>query len=200
MNNEGDGDRLARGARKASFVGGFGDGELKPSVATEEEGIPDLVDNSALFAPKRPSCFYRGKPFNKRILVTQVELESHSSIILPDTAKGHSEVGRIKAFSSDSGLKEKRFWLFRWWVIRPGLKLGSLVLFDRFAAVGQIFPLLGETGETEMTLLLQEHDIEMEMEEVRQTPEPLTPKAARASKATASSAMASGITDSPNPA
>jgi co-chaperonin GroES (HSP10) len=152
---DGNGDRLASGRQKsATFQGGFGPGELKPSVAPESD-IPAVIDNSALFAPKRPSVYYRGKPFNKRILVTQVELENNSSIIIPDSAKGHSEVGRIKAFSQDSELQKQ------------GLKVGSLVLFDKFSAVGQIFPLLGEDGETEPTLLLQEFDIQMEMEEVR---------------------------------
>lgn len=150
MNNEGDGDRLARGQKKANFMGGYGEGELKPSIAAEEE-VPCTVDNLAVFAPKKPETFYRGKPFNKRILVTQVELESNSDIIIPDTAKGASEVGRIKAFSDDSELRQL------------GLQEGDLVLFDRYAAVGQVFPLLNESGETEATLLLQEHDIQMQM-------------------------------------
>jgi co-chaperonin GroES (HSP10) len=156
---EGSGDRLARGAKSATFSGGFGPGELKPSVAPEEETVPSTVDNSALFAPKKPSVYYRGKPFNKRILVTQVELASNSTILIPDSAKGNSEVGRIKAFSSDSELQ------------KSGLKIGALVLFDKYAAVGQIFPLLGENGEIEQTLLLQEFDIQMEMEEVHRQEE-----------------------------
>jgi co-chaperonin GroES (HSP10) len=159
MNNAGDGDRLARGQKSATFAGGFGPGELKPSIAPEE--VPSVVDNSALFAPKRPAVFYRGVPFNRRILVTQVELESNSSIIIPDSAKGHSEVGKIKAFSDDSELRTL------------GLKVGDLVLFDKYAAHGQMFPLLNESGETEPTLLLQEHDIQMKMEAVKNDPEPI---------------------------
>ena len=41
------------------------------------------------------------------------------------------------------------------------------MLFDKFAAVGQIFPLLNSTGETEPTLLLQEVDIQMQMVAVK---------------------------------
>jgi co-chaperonin GroES (HSP10) len=158
--NTGDGDRLASGRQKsATFQGGYGPGELKPSIAVEEE-VPSTIDNLAVFAPKRPEVFYRGKPFNKRILVTQVELESNTSIIIPDSAKGHSEVGRIKAFSDDSELRKQ------------GLCEGDLVLFDKFAAVGQVFPLLTESGETEPTLLLSEVDIQMQMIPVRNEPEP----------------------------
>jgi co-chaperonin GroES (HSP10) len=160
MNHEGDGDRLARGQKKATFQGGYGEGELRPSIAVEEEGVPDLVDNLAVFAPKKPAVYYRGIPFNKRILVTQVELENNTDIIIPDTAKGASEVGRIKAFSADSELR------------KLGLNVGDLVLFDRYAAVGQVFPLLNESGETEPTLLLQECDIQMQMEAVKNEPVP----------------------------
>jgi co-chaperonin GroES (HSP10) len=156
--SEGSGDRLASGRQKtATFQGGYGPGELKPSVA-EEETVPSVVDNSALFAPVRPAVVYKGKPFNHRVLVTQVELESTSKIIIPDSARGNSEVGRIKAFSADSELQKQ------------GLTVGALVLFDKFSAVGQTFPLLNESGETEMTLLLCEHDIQMEMIEVRNDP------------------------------
>jgi co-chaperonin GroES (HSP10) len=160
MNHEGDGDRLARGQKSATFQGGFGPGELRPSVAVEEE-IPSTVDNlEKILAPKIPQTFYRGKPFNKRLLVVQVELDSNSSIIIPDAAKGHSEVGLIKEFSADSELRQQ------------GLKEGDMVLFDKYAAVGQTFPLLNELGVAEPTLLLQECDIQMQMIAVRNTPEP----------------------------
>jgi co-chaperonin GroES (HSP10) len=151
---QGKGDRLARGDAKATFQGGYGEGELKPSIAPESD-IPAVIDNSALFAPKRPSVYYRGKPFNKRILITQVELESNSDIIIPDSAKAKSEVGRIVQFSDDSDLK------------RLGLKEGCLILFDRFAAIGQSFKLLNENGESVDHVLLQEADVQMEMTEVR---------------------------------
>lgn len=162
MNENGHGDRLARGQRSATFSGGFGDGELKPSLAPEES-IPAVVDNSALFAPKKPEVVYRGKPFNKRILVTRVELKSTSALIIPDSAKDKSEVGIIVSFSDDSDLK------------KLGLKEGCMILFDRFAAVGQNFPLLGEDGETKEHLLLQECDVAMEMTEVRLQPETSEP-------------------------
>jgi co-chaperonin GroES (HSP10) len=160
----GSGDKLASGrAKSATYSGaGYGEGTMKPNVAPEDDAaeVPSVVDNSALFAPTKPAVYYKGKPFNKRILVTTVELERNSSIIVPESAKGHSEIGRIKAFSDDSELKN------------VGLKIGDLVLFDKYAAAGQSFPLLNENGETEPTLLLQECDIQMLMEEVRNTPEP----------------------------
>lgn len=155
MSIEGNGDRLARGQKSATFSGGYGEGELKPSLAPEET-IPDVVDNSALFAPKRPSVVYKGKPFNKRILVTRVELENNSTLIIPDSAKGHSDVGIIVQLSDDSELR------------RMGLKEGSMVLFDRYAACGQEFPLITESGDSRVHLLLQEFDVQMELIAVRQ--------------------------------
>ena len=83
---QGKGDRLARGDAKATFQGGYGEGELKPSIAKEGD-FPSVVDNSALFAPKRPAVFYKGQPFNQRVLVTRVEMQSNSSIIIPDPQK-----------------------------------------------------------------------------------------------------------------
>lgn len=150
----GSGDRLARGQKSATFSGGYGDGELKPSLAPEES-IPAVVDNSALFAPKKPEVVYRGKPFNKRVLVTRVEIKSNSSIIVPDSAKEKSEVGIIVALSPDSDLAKQ------------GIKEGCMVLFDRFASIGQCYPLLDENGETKEHVLLSECDIQMELVEVR---------------------------------
>ena len=156
---QGKGDRLARGDAKATFQGGYGEGELKPSIAKEGD-CPSVVDNSALFAPKRPAVFYKGQPFNQRVLVTRVEMQSNSSIIIPDSAKEKSEVGRILAFAADSKLPG--------W----GLKEGDLILFDRYAAIGQVFPLLNAKGEAEPTLLLQDCDVQMRLEEIRNDPEP----------------------------
>jgi co-chaperonin GroES (HSP10) len=151
-------DLLASGDAKGfSSVGGFGPGELKPNYSEE---VPSVVDNSALFAPKAPAVFYKGTPFNSRVLVRRVELQSNSSIVIPESAKEKSEVGHILAFSKDSKLPE--------W----GLNVGDMILFDRYAAVGQVFPLLNEKGESEPTLLLQDVDIQMKLEEVRNTPEP----------------------------
>jgi co-chaperonin GroES (HSP10) len=154
----GGGDKLARGAKTATFSGGYGEGELKPSLAAEGS-IPDVVDNSALFAAKKPQTWYKGKPFYGRVLVVPVDLKSNTTVIIPDSAKDKSEVGRIAAFSADSKLKE--------W----GLELGALILFDRFAAVGQSFPLLNQDGENIVHLLLQECDVQMELIEVQQPEE-----------------------------
>ncbi len=156
MSIEGSGDKLASGrAKSATYSGaGFGEGELKKPWDGPEE-VPSVVDNSALFAPKKPSVYYKGQPFNQRVLVTRVEMQSNSSIIIPDSAKEKSEVGRIVAFSADSKLRE--------W----GLNEGDMILFDKYAAVGQVFPLLNAAGECEPTLLLQECDIQMKMIEVK---------------------------------
>lgn len=163
MSIEGSGDRLARGQKSATFAGGYGEGELKPSLAPEGS-IPDVVDNSALFVPKLPEVFYRGEPFYGRVLVIPVDLKSNSTVIIPDSAKDKSEVGRIAAFSEDSQLR-------KW-----GLVIGDMILFDRFAAVGQSFPLLNERGENVTHLLLQECDVQMKLTEIRREVEAETLK------------------------
>lgn len=144
-------DLLASGdARSVSYTGGFGEGTMKSNLA-EEGSIPETVDNSALFAPKAPTVVYRGQPFNKRVLVRPVEMKSNSAIIIPDSAKANSEVGIIVSFSVDSELKKQ------------GMTEGTMVLFDKFAAVGQQFPLINEQGESESFLLLQEFDIQLQL-------------------------------------
>lgn len=152
----GRGDSLASGAKSATFQMG-GDDRDAPidlrNVAPEEpEGIASHVDNSkVLFIPQKPQTYYRAKnPLSDRILVKRVEhRESNSPIIIPDSALGKSDLGVVVAVSQFS---------------KTGLEPGSLVLFDKFAAVGMEIKLGDQFGNVSEHLIVQDCDILLEME------------------------------------
>ena len=155
----GRGDALASGQKSATFVMG-GDKKDAPIIlhnTAKEEDIPAVIDNSALFVPKKPEVYYKGRPLSDRILIKRKESrESNSSIIIPDSAKGKSDIGYVVSVSPNSKLE---------------LKPGALILFDKFASVGQELMLLDESGIESEHLLVQEIDVLMEMEEVRTEPQ-----------------------------
>lgn len=154
----GKGDRLARGDKSATFSGGYGPGELRPAVAPETD-VPAIVDNSALFAKKIQTIYYKGRPLADRILIKRVApRENNSVIVIPDSAKGKSDAGIVVSISPLSKLAAL------------GLKEGSMVLFDKFAAVGQEINLLDAKGEESEHLIVQDCDILMELEECRHEP------------------------------
>lgn len=151
----GKGDALASGQKKATFAMG-GDSKDAPitlrNVAPETDEIVSHVDNSAaLFSRKKPSVFYKGKPLGDMVLVERIKHESNSLVIIPDSAKGKSDVGRV------TGVGHKA----------PSVHEGDLVLFDKFAAVGMEVSLLDASGEEREHLVLREHDILLILEEVR---------------------------------
>lgn len=149
------GDALASGAKSAVFVMG-GDSKDAPialrNVAPEEERLVSHVDNSAvLFQPKKKVPYYKAKrPLSDRILVKRLESRaSNSPIIIPDSARGQSDVGVVIAVSPFS---------------KSGLEAGALILFDKFAIVGQEIMLGDEYGELSEHLMVQDCDILMEIE------------------------------------
>jgi|SRR6185437_6673213 len=150
------GDALARGAKRASFMMPVAKKdepvELR-NVAPEGPELVSHVDNSKLFARKTPSVRYKGKPLGDRVLVKRITKESNSSIIIPDAARAKSDMGVVVGVGD--GLVDittgKRTPL--------NVSEGEIVLFDRFAAVGQEVTLADENGEESEHLILQAHDI-----------------------------------------
>lgn len=152
----GGGDSLARGVSRSTFPGlvqcppDCECGSCRPDLhfkggEGEPEPVPSVVDNSALFAPKRPSIIYRGVPLNDRILLRRIEHEASTPIIIPDSAKGKSDMGTVVSTSPVSKLQ---------------LAKGTKVLFDKFAAVGQEISLFSEDDGRECEhLLVQECDV-----------------------------------------
>lgn len=151
------GDQLARGGKRAVFYPPRP--ELKnvsePSGAdldrvtdsTSESHLPHLVDNSA---PVKPRVLFKGKPRGDMVLVVRVEQESSSLLVVPDVAKGKSEIGRVAGV----GIKV------------TDIHIGDLVMFDRFASVGNEVKLVTEDGEKEH-LMLREYDVMLTLEEIR---------------------------------
>jgi co-chaperonin GroES (HSP10) len=150
----GGGDALARGVRSSTFPGlvkcppECECASCRPELhfkASEPEEVPATVDNSALFAPKKPAVMYRGIPLSDRILLRRIEHEASTPIIIPDSAKGKSDMGVVVATSIDSDMP---------------LPKGTKVLFDKFAAVGQEISLFSEEDGRECEhLLVQECDV-----------------------------------------
>ena len=156
----GGGDALARGVKSTTFPGLVAcppDCECascRPDLhyQAETEALPEIVDNSALFAPKKPEIYYRGKPLNDRILIKRIERASGSSLVIPDSARGKSDTGIVVSVSPVSKL---------------GLEPGALILFDKFAAVGQEIDLLDEKigaqgfAAREMAIFVGDHTGEL---------------------------------------
>lgn len=154
------GDALARGAKSATFSAGHARKD-EPIVLKNVAG-PELVshvDNSNLFKKSVPAVRYKGRPLGDRVLVKRVSRESNSLIIIPEAAKSKSDMGVVAGVGD--GLVDittgKRTPL--------NVRIGDLVLFDRFAAVGQEIMLADESGESEH-LILQAADILLSLEKV----------------------------------
>ena len=158
------GDSLASGAKRANFAMG-GDSRNAPvdlkNVAPESEQLESLVDNSAAFTRPAPAVIYRGKPYGDKVLVKRITRESNSRIVIPDAAKAKSDMGIVVGVGN--GLVD----------VTTGqrtpldLQEGALVLFDRFAAVGQEVSLLDDQGREAEHLILQACDILLTLQEVR---------------------------------
>jgi len=158
----GRGDALASGAKAASFM-------MPPAHKNEpvelrnvapEEKLVSRVDNSSLFKRPAPSVRYKGKPLGDRVLVRRVTKENNSLIVIPDAAKAKSDMGIVVGVGD--GLIDittgKR--------TPVNVKEGEIVLFDRFAAVGQEVTLADQSGEEAEHLILQAHDILLTLERI----------------------------------
>lgn len=148
------GDQLARGGKRATFYPprpeiknvSAEDLDRTADPATDSH-LPQLVDNSALW--KKPRVQFKGKPRGDMVLVVRVEQQGASMLIVPDVAKGKSEIGRVAGVG----------------VHVHDLKTGDLVMFDRFASVGNELKLVTDEGEVEH-LLLREADVMLTLEEI----------------------------------
>lgn len=157
----GRGDALAAGAKSASFM--MPNAHKDEPVELKNVAKPELVshvDNSHLFKKSIPAVRYEGYPLGDRVLVKRVSKESGSLIIIPDAAKAKSDMGIVVGVGD--GLVDittgKR--------TPVNVEKGQLVLFDRFAAVGQEVSLIDENGEEAEHLILQAHDILLRLRKI----------------------------------
>lgn len=159
----GRGDALAAGAKSASFMMPTARKDEPVELRNVAKDGPELVshvDNSHLFKTSTPAVRYRGKPLGDRVLVKRITKESGSLIVIPESARAKSDMGVV--IGVGDGLVDittgKR--------TPVNVHAGELVLFDRFAAVGQEVTLADENGEESEHLILQAHDILLTLEKI----------------------------------
>ncbi len=100
--------------------------------------------------PIAPQVGYEGQPVGDSVLVTRVEREHSSNLVLPDSMKAKSEIGFIVAV----GEKVADF------------KVGQMVMWDKFASHGADIELVDADGVERKLLLLKSFDILMALRKV----------------------------------
>lgn len=111
-----------------------------PNPAAEQ---PPVVQIREIEKPR-----YKGKARGDNVLVTRVEREHSSMLIIPESARAKSDIGR----AADVGPQVMR------------CSVGELVLFDRFAAHGKEIELVDDEGIARQHLLLNDADILLGLE------------------------------------
>lgn len=158
------GDELARGAKSKSFLPinnapmageGVFDPQPQRTAVAEPEELVSRVDNSSLFKRKEPKR-YRGKAIGRFLLIERLKKDEDGLLVIPDAYKAKSEIGRIYSIGATAEAR--------------GLKVGDLVMFDRFATVGAESELIGEDGKLRELLVMQDLDVIMQLEEVDDPP------------------------------
>lgn len=175
------GDRLARGARSASFqvannesefvhdLKTLGKGELiekyyiseedyakacwqlenlKPIEAhplrvrpIEHSPLVEMPVKATVTIPEAPR--YRGMAKGDNVLVIRVEREHSAMLIIPESARAKSDIGRVVSVGPAVTRCEE----------------GELILFDRFAAHGKEIDLVDEQDIPRQHLLLNDVDV-----------------------------------------
>ena len=136
-------------------------GEALPDLPTAFRKTMDAIDDDLLCEPIQPfedilpeevkqKVGYKGKPLGDQVLLSRVDREHTSNLIIPDSLKGKSDIAYVTAI----GKEVKR--------IEPGW----LVLVDKFATHGSDCELVDEDGITRKYLLVHEYDIWMRLEKI----------------------------------
>lgn len=112
-------------------------------VVSNEPGQVKFADGSKveIKVPETPK--YSAEARGDNVLVTRVDNEHSSQLIIPPSAKAKSDIGRVVAI----GPEVER------------CSVGELVLFDRFAAHGKEIELVDTQGIARLHLLLNDADI-----------------------------------------
>lgn len=155
------GDKLASGSKSAQFsTGGARKGEpiqIAPGMVTtdEPEELVSHIDNSSLFKTRAELVQrYRGRPLGDRVLVKRIK-QSQAELLVVDTAelKQKSEKGIV------TGVGDGVIDLSTGKRTPVNLSVGDLILFDRFAAVGQEVELADDEGIEVEHLILAASDV-----------------------------------------
>jgi len=95
------------------------------------------------------SFSYEGTPRRDNILVSPVESEHSSQLIIPKNMKSRTNIGYVKSVGPD--VKD--------------IKAGDLVLYDAFASYGAEISLMTDGEETRF-MLLKDYDIQLTLKKV----------------------------------
>jgi co-chaperonin GroES (HSP10) len=90
---------------------------------------------------------YAADALGDNVLVVRVEREHSSQLIIPESAKTKSDVGRVMAIGPD---------------VKRCIK-GDLVLFDKFASHGKEIDLVDDQGIPRQHLLLNDVDVQLKL-------------------------------------
>lgn len=139
---------LRAGAKIAVMPAPIAQGYGKLAQAPEPTPIKATVR-----IPTKPE--YEADAKGDNLLVIRVDREHSSQLIIPESAKAKSDVGRV----AEAGPEVKR------------AKKGELVLFDRFAAHGKEIELVDEQGVPRQHLILNDVDILLGLKRFIRKPE-----------------------------
>ena len=87
----------------------------------------------------RPTYGYRPDPLLDQVFIKPVPRDHQSLLIIPKAYEAATDQGFVSAVGPDA----------------KGIKVGDLVLFDRFAKVGKEFELLDEENESVQLVCIQ---------------------------------------------
>ena len=110
-----------------------------PEIPEEAQQIEDV-----------PKIRYRGNPIGDNVLLLPTEKENSSRIVIPDANKAKTNI----AFVSAVGEKVKK------------VKVGQLVVFNRFASDGMEIELTDAEGVDRTYILCKDYDILLPIERV----------------------------------
>ena len=110
-----------------------------PGESVDEE--PVLVEEP------RPGANYTAECFGDNVLVSRVEKDHSSALIIPDSAKTKMNTGYIKSVGPDV----------------KGMEPGMLVTFDEFASHGKEIDLIDEQGIIRKYLNLKMYDVQLKL-------------------------------------
>lgn len=119
-------------------------GEPYPAIfhpEPETEAVHVMAEETPEMVPApKPEWHYEATPRHDFVLIIRLSKEHSSRVVIPDSCREKSDVGIV-------------------WRVGPevdDLIPGDIVLFDKYATVGQNYELLDEEGDMQEFLMLQE--------------------------------------------
>ena len=135
------------------YVTALRDGGALPLLQPRAEQIPSPnpeIPEEAQQIEDVPKIRYRGNPIGDNVLLLPTEKENSSRIVIPDANKAKTNI----AFVSAVGEKVKK------------VKVGQLVVFNRFASDGMEIELTDAEGVDRTYILCKDYDILLPIERV----------------------------------